>query len=208
MKCGHPNPEKVGMVGNLWCPTCGSISKPIAFGLTHVPDDWKEPESEEAYDTIRRIRQLVDQSTLTGKDALVRALIEVLDDTDIGAIGGRQFTSHEKKQLSELKALADRRAARITALTERRPLTHVAIRFDGQIWSLPRPFRHHHIIRLIINMRPEVETVDGPSEDQGFLDERGQYLTRKQALVNAQLHDQIKNDGKLIGSVLTSEDLW
>lgn len=207
MKCTHDKAEKVGMVGNLWCPTCGACSKPIAFGRTHEPEDWTLPENEESIDTIRKVRQVIDHSTLMGKEKLVAAIIDVLDETDLGAMGGRQFTSHEKKQLAELKSLADRRARRITELTERMPLTHVAIRFEDQIWSLPRPFRHHHIIRLIINMRPEVETVDGAPEDQGFLDSRGQYLNRRQALVNAELHGQLK-DGKLIGSVLTSEDLW
>ena len=42
---------------------------------------------------------------------------------------------------------------------------------------------------------------------QGFLDEKGFYLHRKAALVNAELNGQLKN-GKIIGGVLTSEDLW
>lgn len=88
----------------------------------------------------------------------------------------------------------------------RPPLTHVAIRFNGQVWSLPKPFRHHHIIRLIVE-HTGVSYVDSRDEDQGFLDANGRYLTRKQAHVNADMHDQIKN-GKIIGGVLTSEDLW
>jgi len=49
--------------------------------------------------------------------------------------------------------------------------------------------------------------VDTSGEDQGFLDASGQYLTRKQAEVNAFANNQVKN-GKIIGGVLTSEDLW
>jgi len=30
------------------------------------------------------------------------------------------------------------------------PITHVAIRHQGKIWSLPKPNRHHHIISLIV----------------------------------------------------------
>lgn len=88
----------------------------------------------------------------------------------------------------------------------RPPLTHVAIRFQDKIWSLPRPFRHHHIIGVIINLT-HVDSVDTMGDDQGFLDETGRYLNRKQALVNATMNNQLK-DEKLIGGVLTSEDLW
>lgn len=91
-------------------------------------------------------------------------------------------------------------------------ITHVAIRFQDKIWSLPRPYRHHHIIRMIMYLdkeygKGELDAVDAYRDDQGFLDESGKYLTRNQAQVNAELNGQIRN-GKLIGSVLTSEDLW
>ena len=90
-------------------------------------------------------------------------------------------------------------------------ITHVAVRFNGKLWSLPRPYRHHHIIRVIMyldNMHGgELDSVDAHGDDQGFLDDTGQYLTRKEAEVHAALNGQIKN-GKIIGGVLTSEDLW
>jgi len=53
----------------------------------------------------------------------------------------------------------------------------------------------------------ELTSVDTHGENQGFLDESGRYLNRKQAEVNAILNDQLKG-GKMIGSILTSEDLW
>lgn len=95
---------------------------------------------------------------------------------------------------------------------DRLPLTHVAIRFQGKVWSLPRPYRHHHIIRIIMYLDGQfgdgdLTSVDTHGEDQGFLDTSGRYLTRQQAEVNAELNGQIKN-GKMIGSILTSEDLW
>lgn len=86
-------------------------------------------------------------------------------------------------------------------------ITHVAIRFQDKIWSLPRPYRHHHIFRVIMMLDPDVDGIDSHGEDQGFLDASGKYLTRQQAEVNAELNGQIKN-GKIIGGVLTSEDLW
>jgi len=56
-----------------------------------------------------------------------------------------------------------------------------------------------------------VTSVTGIAGDnQGFLDESGRYLTRGQALVSAQLNDQILpgERGKIIGDKLYSENLW
>lgn len=102
---------------------------------------------------------------------------------------------------------------------ERLRLTHVAIRKDGIVYSLPAPNRHHHILWILAKRKglqnvPSVddeallvETPDDGEESQGFLDSSGRYLNRAQAEVNAFLHNQVKN-GKLIGGPLTSEDLW
>lgn len=97
----------------------------------------------------------------------------------------------------------------LSSMNNNRPkLTHVAIRFQGKIWSLPAPYRHFNIIRVICFLNPEIQTVETNYDtDQGFLDESGRYLTRKQAEVNAFLNNQVKH-GKMIGSCLTSEDLW
>lgn len=86
-------------------------------------------------------------------------------------------------------------------------ITHVAMRFRDKVWSLPRPYRHHNIIRLIIWLDPDVDAVDSRGDDQGFLDNRGRYLTRDQGLAVAKRNGQLRN-GKIIGGVLTSEDLW
>jgi hypothetical protein len=91
--------------------------------------------------------------------------------------------------------------------TGREPLTHVAIIFRKKCWSLPRPYRHHDIIRMICWLDPDVDHVDVRGPCQGFLDASGQYLTRRQAQVSAEVNGQIKN-GKIIGGELTSEDLW
>lgn len=98
-------------------------------------------------------------------------------------------------------------------------LTHVAIRKEGVVYSLPAPNRHHHILWILSKRRgnegvPDVadehllkETQDSGGDSQGFLDANGQYLNRAEGLVRAQATGQIKN-GKIIGGVLTSEDLW
>lgn len=86
-------------------------------------------------------------------------------------------------------------------------ITHVAIRFKGEIYSLPAPNRHHHVIWHIIE-KTGVESVDTHGEDQGFLDESGEYLNRKQALVSAKINNQIKNLNDIRCGTLFSEDVW
>ena len=91
----------------------------------------------------------------------------------------------------------------------RPPITHVAIRFRETVYSLPRPNRHYDVIREILRKNPDVSHVDSLGDDQGFLDESGRFLTRKQALISAQLNDQIKADSKVFPHHgLYSENLW
>lgn len=90
-------------------------------------------------------------------------------------------------------------------LLERALLTHVALRDDdGLVWSLPRPHRHHQVVSVMISHGAVPGEKAG---DEGFLDAHGHYLTRKQAMANAESHGQILG-GKVKGAVLTSEDLW
>lgn len=87
-------------------------------------------------------------------------------------------------------------------------ITHVALWFRGQIYSLPEPNRHHHIIWHIIGTQPDVKTVDARGKDEGFLDENGEYLTREEALVNALANKQVKDETDIRAGQLFSEDLW
>jgi hypothetical protein len=89
----------------------------------------------------------------------------------------------------------------------RPPITHVAIRFQGKVWSLPKPNRHHDVI-LHIAEQTGVSYVDSRGEDQGFLDEGGRYLTRKQALVSAEVNGQLRKDRQIWHGELYSENLW
>lgn len=87
------------------------------------------------------------------------------------------------------------------------PITHVAIRFNGEIYSLPAPNRHYHIIRLIAEKTGG--KVDPLSlDDEGFLDQSGRYLTREQALLVAKHNNQIKDINLVRNGILTSEDIW
>ena len=76
---------------------------------------------------------------------------------------------------------------------------------DGKVWTLPRPARHHNIIKL---MRESGYTgpVMGPDQ-QGFILSNGNFCRRKAALRVAEKAGQLKN-GKTISSQLTTEDLW
>ena len=85
-------------------------------------------------------------------------------------------------------------------------ITHVAIRFQGRVWSLPKPNRHHDVIRHIVR-ETGVDTVDALGDDQGFLDETGEYLNRWRALRHAIRCEQVPAS-KLGRRELFSEDVW
>lgn len=89
----------------------------------------------------------------------------------------------------------------------RPPITHVAIRFQGKVYSLPKPNRHHDVIRMIVETQG-VSHVDARDEDQGFLDADGRYLTRRQALYNAQVNNQLKPNEPIRMGQLFSENVW
>jgi hypothetical protein len=93
-------------------------------------------------------------------------------------------------------------------MTERPPITHVAIRFGGKVWSLPAPNRHHHVIAMIVSNYPDAACVDAYDDDQGFLDASGRYLTRRQALASALFNGQIREPDKVRHRMLFSEDVW
>lgn len=85
-------------------------------------------------------------------------------------------------------------------------ITHVAIRFNAKIYSLPPPNRHHNVILKIVE-ETGVANVNASGEDQGFLDSTGKYLTRKEALDLAIENGQLRWD-QPIYSQLYSENLW
>lgn len=86
-------------------------------------------------------------------------------------------------------------------------ITHVAIRFQDEIYSLPAPNRHHDVIRLIVETTG-VKYVDAKDDDQGFLDSEGRFLRRKPALRVARETGQLRADREVIGNKLYSENLW
>ena len=90
-------------------------------------------------------------------------------------------------------------------MKDRPPITHVAIQFQGKVYSLPKPNRHHDVIRYIVE-QTGVDTVDHTV--QGFLDASGKFLTRKQALIHAEVNGQLREDRPIWANQLFSENLW
>lgn len=84
-------------------------------------------------------------------------------------------------------------------------ITHVAIEFHGQQFSLPAPKRHHDVIAMIFEANGK--GVDG-TEIQGFLDDRGKFLSRKNALATALKAGQVKCPDSIRAGRLFSEDVW
>lgn len=88
-------------------------------------------------------------------------------------------------------------------------ISKAAIRHvSGKVWSVPRPLRHHHIFPHICESMG-IPTVGGKDFCQGFMTSDGVFVTRDIAERIARRAGQIKGeDQKIIGGVLTSEDLW
>ena len=87
-------------------------------------------------------------------------------------------------------------------------ITHVAIVYDNKTYSLPKPNRHHNVVRMIF--QDNGIGVKGP-DTQGFLDSSGKFLNRRDAMVLATSTGQLNRlpgDHVYQGPDLYSEDLW
>jgi hypothetical protein len=92
------------------------------------------------------------------------------------------------------------------AVAKRGKIFKAAIRMPDEIYL---GWRHHLIRDYIVETgkytRLEIVKAMGDEWNQGFITETGQYMSRKQALCQARRMGQVN---ELIGSILTSEDLW
>jgi len=82
----------------------------------------------------------------------------------------------------------------------------VAIWYDGKVWALGRPKRHHHIRHWIY-----LETGNNDAEEtsvEGFIDNEGRFLNRAEALIVARANGQLREDYPLDIEWLFSENLW
>lgn len=87
----------------------------------------------------------------------------------------------------------------------------VAVIFNCTMYCLPKPNRHHHVLRMIRNTSPKNEKgLYGPDQ-QGFYDANGLFLDREKAYIRAKETGQLQRDPnplKYQGNQLFSEDLW
>lgn len=84
-------------------------------------------------------------------------------------------------------------------------ITGVAIKREGVVYQLPKPNRHHHVIRLMADLGiPKPVTLNAV---QGFVTDTGEFLDREQAytlvLENKQNVVELHHHRDLF-----SEDLW
>ncbi len=79
-----------------------------------------------------------------------------------------------------------------------------AIRFDGTVWALPAPARHHDVIHRMFDAKG-VARVPGRAE-QGFIDSEAGFVSRERA------RDIAVREGQVVcpdhDRELFSEDLW
>lgn len=83
-------------------------------------------------------------------------------------------------------------------------ITDVAIVYAGKTYTLPRPNRHHDVIRSIPG------GVKGPDK-QGFVLDDGTFLGRREAMTLALANGQLKRrpgQEHYQSDQLFSEDLW
>jgi hypothetical protein len=73
---------------------------------------------------------------------------------------------------------------------------------NGDIWSLPRPARHHHVIKFMAESG-EPTPING---EQGFVLSDGRFVMRKAAAYLALKNGQIKS--LKWPPNLYSEDIW
>jgi hypothetical protein len=78
----------------------------------------------------------------------------------------------------------------------------------GCIYSLSKPNRHHHLFPYLINLLGYDESKKiRLSGKQGFVDDKGEFYNRQDALDHANKYNQVKTKHGM-KSELYSEDLW
>jgi hypothetical protein len=78
-----------------------------------------------------------------------------------------------------------------------------AIKYEGEVYSLPKPSRHHNILHMMIK---ELKLKKVTSGEQGFLTENGEFVDRIEAGKIALSCGQC--DDLVTPPRLFSEDLW
>jgi hypothetical protein len=84
-------------------------------------------------------------------------------------------------------------------------IERAAILHRGQVYSLPKPYRHHNVIREMASFGFGQDAM----WDQGFVTSAGRYVSRDMAVVLAAIAGQITFPKRTNPQdELFSEDLW
>ena len=90
-------------------------------------------------------------------------------------------------------------------IRDSKEIVAAAISYKGEIYSLPKPARHHDIIRHICEKTGE-ESIG--ENEQGFLDDKGRFLRRAPAMLVVKHNNQPMREGVIVLRELYSENLW
>lgn len=83
-------------------------------------------------------------------------------------------------------------------------ITEAAVRREGEVWSVPRPGRHHNVLQLVsLRVGRERE-----GWEQGFLTSSGRFVDRYEAFKIATAANQIIEKTPGPKGMLFSEDVW
>ena len=86
-------------------------------------------------------------------------------------------------------------------------IVRAAICWNGAVYSLPKPARHHNVIRLMTEYELPFEAVS--PQNQGFLTSFGDFVYRDEACIIARKSKQIEEVKRTDPQdQLFSEDLW
>ena len=106
----------------------------------------------------------------------------------------------------------------VITVTPRPRILQAAVLYRGQVWTLPRPARHHIILQAIAMSHwdpDKQEPRQVRDEIQGFITDGGKFVTRAAAFEIALAAGQLKHFNKDIlelkkhtAGTLFSEDLW
>lgn len=85
----------------------------------------------------------------------------------------------------------------------RESIVVAAIRVEGEVWTLPRPARHCHLVKAWRDAKQE--RID--DHEQGFVTSLGRFVGREEARKIADAAGQTSERDRGM-SILFSEDLW
>lgn len=116
---------------------------------------------------------------------------------------GEVTSSHDAARAAERAEEARARCAEIFKGTALETVATAAIRVGPVVYIVPRPGRHHDVLRAM----PEDVAVNSHIDDQGFVTSAGRFVDRKEAAAIARAANQLIRE-PTPRDMLTSEDVW